>query len=62
MMAGMVILLVGLLVGAALVAAALGGYALARRHLEDAPAPTIDETVADAVEAAMVQHVPSRRH
>ncbi len=55
MMAGMVILLVGLLVGAALVAAALGGYALARRHLEDAPAPTIDETVADAVEAAMVQ-------
>ena len=41
--------------GAALVAAALGGYALARRHLEAAPAPTIDETVADAVEAAMVQ-------
>ena len=55
MMAGMVILLVGVLVGAALVAAALGGYALARRHIEDAPAPTIDETVADAVEAAMVQ-------
>ena len=55
MMAGMVIMLVGLLVGAALVAATLGGYALARRHLEDAPAPTIDETVADAVEAAMVQ-------
>ena len=37
-----------LLVGAALVAAALGGYVLARRHIEDAPAPTIDETVADA--------------
>ena len=55
MMAGMVILLVVVLVCAALVAAALGGYALARRHVAPEPGPMIDEAVADAVEAAMVQ-------
>ena len=55
MMAGMVIVLVIVLVGAAVVAAALGGYALARRHVGPEPGPTIDEAVADAVEAAMVQ-------
>ena len=54
-MAGMVILLVVVLVCAALVAAALGGYALARRHVAPEPGPMIDEAVADAVEAAMVQ-------
>ena len=51
----MVILLVVVLVCAALVAAALGGYALARRHVAPEPGPMIDEAVADAVEAAMVQ-------